>query len=835
MEKIRNVVLFPARKFILKYTNNNTIIAYDILKATAALQGIVNRKYPCLFIDFTENFLAKELKVTTQKSLDKFWFDELRKKKESLHKAKIEIVSDFFDLIEYYKDKIKGWVIWDEDVPATANVASTISGALDLIPIRGSYSDISLMNKLFKLLPQKNIVYDLRKKFTGKGIIADTKLKSTGSKKCDAYIWASEKFLKTGLCSPLYFAHYVDGIKWNECPAYSSQLKNYTIKSQFDSPYPDLDNAGLPNSDFYISKKAFFFDLSPWTDEIASDDITQLIGTDGKTLRKILQTANQMTDGKQIITIGGFTPWWLKYCDIDWYGKRLTRGKRDGVATEWESVDIFSAYNAVLDADAYGLIGYGNASFYTHLKLTQKFKPPQPLTKKLKNKIYIMFMMGDYDSAAWFAQMPALIWNDRKRGDVPLAWSINPLLAERAPQAYNYILRTRKKTDCFGAQEGAAYINTNMLLDKQVFSNLPDASEAYQQFAKKWYNKIGLRHTIFTIFTHTANISTKSMKLFSTFSPDGVGIQQGRTLNCLYNNTPFIACRNDFNYKNSNDDFVKTISQHISRPVNRAFYFFRCVLVSPTQISNAVSSLEKIFPKERFEICDMVSFFSLLKSHYKELDKIRKQKINEYTEENKNQKIEFENNNPITIRCDQKSCDDFFIPIDKWGIRREKAMMAAEAKFFPNKKNLILQVSINNKKQKSENLVGSWMLFLNLPQYDWGTKWLFKSDGNQIKTYAGEILCTVHHLNKPAYLKTNLIKQSAKLIYEISILWERIIDPFIEYPEIKTDDIIKSKIQACLVLIDKEIPNWEKTMVFGLGPRPEMMKTINLKEILNII
>ena len=76
--------------------------------------------------------------------------------------------------------------------------------------------------------------------------------------------------------------------------------------------YPDMMNTMLPNSDYYIANKAFFWDLSP-DDAIAPiDDRTQPVGTDVATLKTLLKAQSDRA-GDTIFTVSGFVPWWLKY------------------------------------------------------------------------------------------------------------------------------------------------------------------------------------------------------------------------------------------------------------------------------------------------------------------------------------------------------------------------------------------------------------------------------------------------------------------------------------------------------------------------------------------
>ena len=101
----------------------------------------------------------------------------------------------------------------------------------------------------------------------------------------------------------------------------------------------------MSNHDFFVSKRAFFFDLSPWGDEPATDDPSQPVGTDLQTLKEMLLLAYQQNKHEKMCYIGGFPSWAYKYT-------MHASGIHDDVPTEWEFSRIISAYNAFKDADA---------------------------------------------------------------------------------------------------------------------------------------------------------------------------------------------------------------------------------------------------------------------------------------------------------------------------------------------------------------------------------------------------------------------------------------------------------------------------------------------------
>ena len=100
-----------------------------------------------------------------------------------------------------------------------------------------------------------------------------------------------------------------------------------------DSDAKSAFGNNIYDHDYLIANACFFFDLSPVGTEVPCDDKTQQVGTDLKTLRKILQKQYDRNSGKfsQVI---GFPPWWIKYTTHNGWGSL------PGTTVEWMFTDI---------------------------------------------------------------------------------------------------------------------------------------------------------------------------------------------------------------------------------------------------------------------------------------------------------------------------------------------------------------------------------------------------------------------------------------------------------------------------------------------------------------
>ena len=174
---------------------------YDYMKVAFALQGLINREKPILYYKYNSNgfpFLGV--------NIDEVWLSDLQSSDNMFQGKTVETYTSFYQIIDLAKNLgvVNGAVLWDNNVPATSNVASTIAGVENLVPIR---YDISKQSCYTDLITNRNLFTvnrNLVGKFTGSGYLPDANLNTTtsgtassGSKKNDAYRWAKKYYLDT--------------------------------------------------------------------------------------------------------------------------------------------------------------------------------------------------------------------------------------------------------------------------------------------------------------------------------------------------------------------------------------------------------------------------------------------------------------------------------------------------------------------------------------------------------------------------------------------------------------------------------------------------------------
>ena len=583
---------------------------WDETLLISTLQGLVNRDSATLFVNYVQAY---------GRDVDAFWLETFSKE---VHKAdgstrrgwlqdrrRVEI-SSLDELLDRFSDVYKGVVLYDERVPSTVNVALTIAGVENLLPIRYDATEGSLYDRLVsspqgRSLPilRRLVDEDGKSLFTGKGKIPGTNLDSTGSAKADAYFWMIEKYLIPKKVNLTEGGYYIDAF-W------------------ITHPNGAVQNHCLTNRDFIVARKGFFFDLSPWEDEAPNDDPNQPLGTDFKTFNAIMRAAYEGTAGKKMIRVAGFTPWDTKYTDHGNAG-----GKHGGVPTEWRHAEILSNYNGYLDADALGLGAMANASFYQHFPLEKRYPQKKPTLDTLKkrglvdknkrpiDKTFVAIYSGDYDSAAWVCQAAPTLWNDPERGVIPINWAFNPNLADRFAPGFDYFRQTQTANDFFvSGDSGAGYVNPMSFVEPRRISGAPDGLDVWIKPCVRYFRQWDVSGIGFIIDGDAPTCDRRTLERLSKFSPDGMITHRGNVAGVVKNPfggvTPFRPINFDISSPEQGKQIVLGDVRFDRGP---QFNVYRTILWSPTQLKELFDKV-KSDPERgvRVEFVDLYTFWLLI-------------------------------------------------------------------------------------------------------------------------------------------------------------------------------------------------------------------------------
>lgn len=141
--------------------------------------------------------------------------------------------------------------------------------------------------------------------------------------------------------------------------------------------------------------------------------------------------------------------------------------------------------------------------------------PAVPKMPELKNKIYLAIYMSDGDNIQYCQHSLVKLWQDKKRGTIPINWTISPALYDIAPQMLNYYYQTATVNDCFASgPSGLGYALIYDALGKKL--NMPDNTllDTYTRFSAKYLEQCGLR-----IITIWDEVSPAQMKIYADNCP----------------------------------------------------------------------------------------------------------------------------------------------------------------------------------------------------------------------------------------------------------------------------------------------------------------------------
>ena len=569
---------------------------WDTVHLVAALQGLANREEARLYVRFILPW-------------DDYWWEKLTAPGAWLDGRPVTRVETLDELLTLFADVYHGVVLYDPQVPSTSNVASTIAGVEDLLPVRYDPAEGTLYSRLVaggRLPVQRRLLNeDGTPLFTGRGAIPGSATASTGTSKCDPYIWAKERYLDTGLCSPTRMAYYIDQFWLQQGGSHA--------------------NHSLSNHDFFIARRAFLFDLHPWDDEPPNDDPQQPLGTDYRTLCALLRAAYEQSQGEAMIHVGGFVPWGWKYCN--WNG---IASRHEPVPSEWRYAEVLSCYNAFMDADALGNCAMANASFFQHFPLRERYpQNPRPTEEGLRARgmltdeglvapgRYIMFYVGDYDSAAWlYAEFPSR-WDDPTRGSVPLGWAINPNLEERMAPALHYARTTQTPNDYFQAGDsGAGYLNPGGLQEPRGHSGLPSGLAAWVRHCGPFFRRWDLGIVGFIIDGFSPGLNERGLDAYAQIAPEGIVAQQIAPAG-VHGEMPYIRMRADL-VGSPQEAAPAVAAQFGDSPYD--FLVFRTILHHPGWHRELWDLLRQQHPDDNVQVVDPYTFFYLLKRYVQRRD-----------------------------------------------------------------------------------------------------------------------------------------------------------------------------------------------------------------------
>lgn len=561
----------------------------DAARLICSLQGLINRDY-----ETNGNILV----YVINDHLDDFWLDYIMGEGKSFHHLALKDLNSFEEFLEIFREIICscGMILWDENVPATANVAATVCGLEGYLPVKYDENDDSLYNQLKKagVLEKQSLVG-----LFGKDGSIDM---GSGSAKCDAYLWAMDKYFDR--CSSRYIAYVLDGASCSRTsPCYNPQ-----------SPSNVFSNC-IYNHDYYIARRCFFFDLTCYDKEAPIDDPNQRLGTDRETFIKILRRRYDRANG-EIGQLLGFPPWWMKYT------KDSGTGGVIATVLEWDCVCLGSAFNLAKEADAAHPCSMPNASAYCNYKShVKEYRWPRPKERLKfdKNTKYFTIYGGDYDSAAWLRNHVCNFFShENARGSLPINWAFNPNLSERAPMVFDYVYENMTDNDFFVAGDsGAGYVIPYGLTAECDYRENPPAIFEWAEYSKPYYERFDYDITGF-IINGNETVTNEIMAAFNRISPKGSFHNSLKRPLTVYNGTPYLHLQNEVSGKPDRIEASLPVMYEYMSDYMGKFNFsgYRTVCDSPDEtkqlVERFIAYAKEHDPRFEYKYVDIHTFFDLV-------------------------------------------------------------------------------------------------------------------------------------------------------------------------------------------------------------------------------
>ncbi len=621
-----------APKTIYQFSGS-TITDWDVGRLVYSLQGLINR-------DFGRDANHTSILYATIDSSDTAWLDYMQEEGSVYAGYAVVKITGWDAFYTTFENQIKqcGLILWDGNVPATANVAATICGLDGYLPV---LAKSPLHDQLVEkgVAVKQSLVGLFNNAQKGKKI-ADSNVVSTGSAKNDAYRWALDKYFDR--CSANYLAYTLDG---------AVTVKGY--EAYEDNPSALLKDSGknsLRNHDYLIARRCFFFDLHPFDEEVCDDPAQQYVirytcphcnvegyydydavsgeddpiclycdtlfvmdwgliadetrlctiaelGTDQETMLQIYAARYKRANGS-MGQLMGFPPWWAKYTT------HSEQGTKVATWIEWLYCELISCYNLAKEADAAGTVDMTNGSvFYKYVprvaQYDNKFDEYDSGVTYDDDTMYFTIYMGDYDSSAWLKNYAFNFFvsrgGDKARAQLPLTWCFNPNLSLRIPMVFDYVYANKYEHEFITAGDsGAGYVipislfgdNTLSYAERTRPSNYTNGDQIWADYCKTFYDRFDMQATGFIINGNNA-FTTDIARMFNTFSTRGSLHNRGDKLMTQYNGVPYIYCQNGID-QNTN---METLYGHAyERMAGYNFSAYRTVCVSPTNVKKIVDN-----------------------------------------------------------------------------------------------------------------------------------------------------------------------------------------------------------------------------------------------------
>ena len=109
---------------------------------------------------------------------------------------------------------------------------------------------------------------------------------------------------------------------------------------------------------------------------------------------------------------------------------------------------------------------------------------PVPNKPVLDNKIYVSLIVSDGDNLQYMEHKFKTLWDSSKRGQVPIGWTVSPVMLDAMPGVLNYIYKTSTNNDCLiSGPSGVGYTYPNYWTNQSYLDSFVKLSDNYMNRA----------------------------------------------------------------------------------------------------------------------------------------------------------------------------------------------------------------------------------------------------------------------------------------------------------------------------------------------------------------
>ncbi len=499
------------------------------------LQGIANREKPRLYLLFNPT--------------DILWLNYYRER----FKIDYEVLPDPYEALSRFKGDVKGYVLWDEEAPDTANIATVLAGLEDYVAVSPSLEERARAVGWERK-------EDLRGSFRGKErweiyrwafdrywqrcnhrIVACLDVASLAplrvdltpflSKGKEIYIRFEDAQKEDGMGAKLHSLRLeVDGNTVAEFRAGSEEERRYLHDA--GSSWLDRENDRVADGEQYWvyrfrvegkEAKVLFNISQQYLVRVGNSPQGPFVDV-AKSLAMFAFPHNQIRDflvaNRCFVFDLSSDPSHKEEFSLreEILGRLEPLGLVLGWVTPRDDEGMYVSHASQHGAMVVCCINSPNFSLHRLVgEVTPLPSPPPP--PSLEKKVYISFILSDGDALHWDANFQGGQWLKEDRGKIPFGWELQPLLLDLAPGMFTYYVETATPQDCLVASaSGIGYTYP----DKMPSSLLP----RYLQETKKYLQRAGFK--LLTVFSSlpipSEDIPTTYQKYLSDVL---IGCQEG--------------------------------------------------------------------------------------------------------------------------------------------------------------------------------------------------------------------------------------------------------------------------------------------------------------------